>query len=262
MKISVNIPSWHRADDVLTLKYLPFANVWVDESEVEEYRKKNPKAEIVSCGKGIQGNTSRVRNYILDEEFNKGMEVVCMVDDDLYRLERFVKEEGTNFGYIREKVETDDFMDFLEKYTLNAQEIGAKMWGVNLNSDPMSYRHCSPFSTASIVLGPFSVFLKGNKCRYDESLPLKEDYDMSIQQLNEERVLFRVNSYHYICRQSTNKGGCATMRNREKEREQIELLREKWGSDIVKFDTTNKGRSKKKKLDDYNPIIHIPIKGI
>jgi hypothetical protein len=59
-----------------------------------------------------------------------------------------------------------------------------------------------------------------------------------------------------------NEGGCASYRNREREKQQIEALRQKWGSDIVKMDTTNKGRSKKKKLEDYNPIIHIPIKGI
>jgi hypothetical protein len=262
MKISVNAPSYHRSDDVLTLKYLPFAKIWVDESEFGEYKKNYPDSEIMSCPKGIQGNLCRVRNYILDEEFRKGYDVVLIIDDDLYRIERFVKDEETNFGYIKEKVNTDEFMMFIEKYSLCAMEIGAKFWGVNCISDPMAYRHSSPFSTVSYIGGPFQCFIKGNQCKYDENLPLKEDYDMTLQQLNRERVVFRVNAYHYVCRQSVNKGGCATYRNRKFEKEQIEMLRRKWGSDIVKFDSTNKGRSKKQKLDDYNPIIHIPIKGI
>lgn len=56
---------------------------------------------------------------------------------------------------------------------------------------------------------------------------------------------------------------CNVSQYGEREREQFELLRKKWGSDIVKLDRSNKGRSKKKrKYIDYNPIIKIPIKGI
>lgn len=52
-------------------------------------------------------------------------------------------------------------------------------------------------------------------------------------------------------------------RSMEKEKEQFEKLRNKWGNDIVKLDKSNKGRSKKKKkYIDYNPIIKIPIRGI
>jgi hypothetical protein len=71
--------------------------------------------------------------------------------------------------------------------------------------------------------------LKGNKCRYDENLPLKEDYDMTLQQLNLERVVLRVNAYHYICKQSENVGGCAAYRNRDREEAQLKALQAKWG---------------------------------
>ena len=66
----------------------------------------------------------------------------------------------------------------------------------------------------------------------------------------------------YVCEQSTNKGGCATIRNRKREKEQFELLQKKWGGGIVKIDRSNKGRTDKEKLFDYNPIIKVPIKGI
>jgi hypothetical protein len=85
---------------------------------------------------------------------------------------------------------------------------------------------------------------------------------MSLQQINMERVILRVNAYHYICKQSEQKGGCAAYRNRQKESEQFDLLRKKWGGAIVKVDTTNKGKTSKEKRLDYNPIIRIPIKGV
>ncbi len=85
---------------------------------------------------------------------------------------------------------------------------------------------------------------------------------MTIQQLNMERVVLRVNAYHYLCKQSEQKGGCAAYRNREREEEQLEALRKKWGGAIVKVDTTNKGKTTKEKRLDYNPIVRIPIKGV
>ena len=57
-----------------------------------------------------------------------------------------------------------------------------------------------------------------------------------------------------------NLGGCADMRTMAREKEQLALLQKKWGSKIIKIDTTQRG--KKKKNFDFNPIIKTPIKGI
>lgn len=260
MKISINAPSYKRPSKVLTLDYLPYCRIWVDCKEYDEYKKHYPDADIVSCPDGVQGNLCRVRNWILEKEFERGMDVVLIIDDDLNKLERWVCKKG--FGYERETVKAEDFLAFIEKYSIMAQDIGAKFWGVNCVPDCMAYRYSTPFSTVSYIGGPFQCFLKGNRCWYDESLPLKEDYDMTLQQLNRERVVFRVNAYHYICKQSENVGGCATYRNIQREREQLNRLRKKWGGRIVKTDETNKGRSMKRKIIDYNPIITIPIKGV
>lgn len=261
MNISINAPSYKRPNRVKTLDYIPFCKIWVDEGEAEAYRKGNPNAEIVSCPKGVQGNLCRVRNYILDQEFERGMDVVLIIDDDLKGIERFEMEDGFAFG--RHKLETDEILPFLEKYSQMAKDLGAKFWGMNCNADAMAYRQYTPFSTVSYIGGPFQCFLKGNACRYDEDLPLKEDYDMTLQQINRERVVLRLNMYHYLCEQSTIPGGCAAIRNREKEEQQFNALQEKWGSSIVKRDRSNKGMSDKGRIwDDYNPIIKIPIKGV
>lgn len=262
MRISVNAPSYRRADDVKTLSYLPFCRIWVDEDEAQAYREHYPKADIIACPAGVQGNTSRVRNYILDKEFERGMDVVLIIDDDLSRLEEYVYDPAEDFGYCRRTVKANEFLAFIEKYSIVAEELGAKFWGVNCIPDAMAYIHCTPFSTVAFIGGPFQCFIKGNRCRYDENLPLKEDYDMTLQQLNKERVVLRVNSYHYICKQSVNKGGCAAIRNRDYEHEQLLSFQRKWGSKIVKVDDTNKGRSGKRKQADYNPIIHVPIGGV
>ena len=259
MKISVNCPSYKRAKDIKTIDYLSFVNVWVDEAEAEEYKKYNPGAIIKTIPSNINGNIARVRNYILDSEFNNGIDAVCFVDDDLKGIYRYEVEDG--FGYKEVKVEEYEFMDFLNKYSLLCKEFGFKMWGVNLNYDRLSFRYSVPFSTTSVVLGPFSVQFKSD-IRYDENIPLKEDYDLAISHINKYRGILRVNAYHYICNQSNMAGGCSNYRNREIEEKQFNYLQKKWGNKIVKRDKSKKTKDKVKAYNDYNPIIKIPIKGI
>lgn len=262
MKISVNAPSYKRPSNVQVLKYLPFCKIWVDDLEYEEYRKNNEGAEIIRCPKGVQGNLCRVRNYILRKEFENGMDVVLIVDDDLKSIRRYEVGED-NFGYEPIEIRWDEFLRFLEKYSLMAQDLGAKFWGIQINSDPKTYDHFKPFNTVAYIGGPFQCFIKGNRCWYDERLPLKEDYDMSLQQLNKERVVLRVNMYHYVCEQSTIPGGCAAYRNREREKQQFEALQRKWGNKIVTRDNSVQKRATRKKIhEDYNPILKIPIRGV
>ena len=254
MKISINTPSYKRPK-VETLQYLPFCKVWVREEELSEYKAKNPNAtfEILQSK---QGNISIVRNEILDREFAAGADVVCLVDDDLKGIYHFEKSPHNAFGYEKHLVKADDFHEFIHKHTIMCGELGFKLWGVNLNKDARSYRHSQPISTASIILGPFGCHLKGSKIRYDERIPLKEDYDLAIQHLNEYRGILRMNKFHYDCKQSVQAGGCASIRNYQTEKEQFGLLVKKWGSNIIRMDKTSK------KQFDYNPIVRIPIKGV
>lgn len=142
-------------------------------------------------------------------------------------------------------------------------DLGFKLWGVNINKDALNYKHCLPFNTKAMILGPFCAHMRGTEIRYDERLPLKEDYDLAIQHLNKYRGILRLNKYHYICKQSVNPGGCATYRNYEREEQQLRLLQKKWGKDIVKQDKSKMAKSKKEKVNiDYNPIVRVPIKGV
>ena len=263
MKISVNCPSYKRPK-VKTLDYIPYCKVWVDCDEYQDYLEQNPRfaENIVSCPKGIQGNLCRIRNYILDKEFENGADVVCIVDDDLQGIYRFYPDKDTNFGYLKEKINADDLLMFIEKYSIMCEDLGYKFWGVNCNSDHLNYNHYTPFSTVVYIGGPFGCHLAGTEIRYDESLPLKENYDLALQHCNKYRGVLRVNAYHYDCKQSEQAGGCATYRNREREEQQLLALIKKWGSKIVKVDRSNKGKTNKQKMLDYNPIIKVPIKGV
>lgn len=261
MKISVCCPSYKRPK-VESLDYLPFLKVYVDCKEYDDYVKANKGFEenIISCPEGVQGNVSRVRNYILDEEYRQGADVVCIIDDDLKGI--YLWQGTKQMPYKKVLVDKDWFLDFIEKYSNLCMGFGFRLWGVNLNMDALSYRQYSPFSTNSVILGPFSCHIKSD-IRYDLDLPLKEDYDLAIQHLNKYRGILRLNFGFYDCKQSKQAGGCATYRNYERELSQLFDLQKKWGSDIVKVDNTkNNNQKKDSKKFDYNPIIKIPIRGI
>lgn len=95
---------------------------------------------------------------------------------------------------------------------------------------------------------------------------LKEDYDMTLQQLRRHRIALRLNKYFYRVKQSEQVGGCATYRNLDKEREQLETLRCKWGARIVRFDFSDRShkgvKSRNAVFIDYNPVIKSPIRGV
>ena len=255
MKISINCPSYNRPK-VQTLDYLPFCKVWVCAEQLNMYEQANKGYDVNFGILQRQGNVSIARNEILKHEFENGADVVCMVDDDMRGIYHFEKAKHGIFGYEKHLVSADDFHEFIYKHTIMAQDLGAYLWGVNLNKDSLNYRHCQPISTSSIILGPFSCHLKGSTIRYDERIPLKEDYDLALQHLNKYRKILRMNKYHYDCKQSINAGGCATIRNYQTEKAQFELLQKKWGKNIVRKDKGSK------KEFDYNPIIRVPIDGV
>lgn len=253
--IIVCAPSYRRADNVDTLKYLPSTKIYVAESEAPAYRQHNSPGNIVAVPDSFQGNLCRIRNKILDD--NKG-KIVCIIDDDLRMIYFFENRE-------RKKISTEDeFQNFLLKYSILADDLGVKLWGINVNPDKQCYREYTPFSMVSYIGGPFMVHMDTD-LRFDEKLPLKEDYDFTLQTLNKYRKVLRVNKYSYEAKQTEQAGGCAVYRNVDREREQLMLLRKKWGSGIVRDDSLENSRSHKSsklKRFDINPLIVAPIRGV
>lgn len=253
MKISINIPSYRRPK-VETLKYLPFASVWVAESEADSYREANIGADIVAVPDHIQGNVCRIRNYILDECFARGDDAVCILDDDFYGLYEWSDKSLTGRAIMR-KLPADYIPFLLEKYTLICQEFGYKHWGVNPAFSQRLAQGTCPIGSLQYIGAPFSVHLN-NPIRYDERLSLKEDFDMTLQHIQKYGGCLRINWLVYKNKMSVQIGGCATYRNLDREKQQFSLLQEKWGTKIIKKD------KKSKKTFDYNPILKVPIKGV
>lgn len=249
--VEVFSPSYKRANSCITHKFLPDVRYVVGESEADEYRRVHDNLLIVP--NDVQGSYPRVCNYIL--KLGKDKSIIIM-DDDITSINRWQ-------GGKAKRLSAEETMFFFTNAAIMTEEIGAHYFGLNINRDKQVYREYTPLSTTSYCGGPVQGFVN-NDLLFDERMLLKEDYDMTLQQLNKYRVVLRFNAYFYVAKQSENKGGCASYRNIETEKRQLKALQNKWGEGIVKFDGANRSHNlkKKKKVIDYNPIIKPPIKGV
>lgn len=249
-EFAIFAPSYRRPEGITTQLYLPECTYVVAEKEAKDYEANGHRVWAVPDS--AQGNVSRIRNYILD---NCGCSRVLILDDDIGYLGRWEAAKP-------KRLTTDEAMEFIEQGFFMAEQFGVRYWGVNLLPDKGAYREYTPLALKACVLGPFQGF-NDLDLRYDERLPLKEDYDLSLQVLNKYRMTLRFNAYFYSCKQHTNPGGCAAYRTIDREKQQFDLLQKKWGSRIVRSDSgASNVNSKKNQSYDINPIIKVPIGGV
>ena len=246
MKIVFYAPSYKRPEKSITQKLYPFVKLVVKESEAEEYIQNGN--EVVKCPDNIQRNLCRVINWILDNLF---LDADCLIllDDDCRGIGRWQDQTYYKFN-------SEELFESCEIWAKLCSDFGFKFWGLNCVVDKGAYREYTPFGTLQYIGGPFQAFLKDNYIRYDEDLPLKEDYDITLQNILEFGGALRINFASYDVKQAEQEGGCATYRNLDYEREQFYSLQKKWGKDII---TRDKGS---KKSFDFNPILKIPTKGV
>lgn len=246
-KVGFFSPSYKRPYKSITQVQYPEVMLVVMESEKDDY--ENFGNRVVCCPDEVQGNLCRVRNWILDKYKNE-YDVIVLMDDDFYGLYRFVAQKI-------DKMDMDDLMEWAEVAAIMCLDGGIRFFGVNPANDKGGYREHTPFSFLGYIGGPIQGHVMiNNELRYDEKLPLKEDYDMTLQHLYRYRKVLRYNMIHYQVKQAVQEGGCAVYRNSEREREQFEFLVKKWGSRIVTKD------EKSLKGFDFNPILKMPIKGV
>lgn len=247
MRVKFYAPSYKRPQKSITQINYPNIKLVVRESDAEEYI--NNKNDIIICPDNAQGNLCKVRNWILDNLFDEDTDCIVLVDDDIKKIGRWQEQINYTFNM-------NDLQEFSEDAANLCNELGYRFWGLNCVTDKGAYREYTPFGFLQYIGGPFQAHLKNNILRYDESLPLKEDYDFTLQNIKKYGGCLRLNFAHYDAKQSEQEGGCAIYRNLKREKEQFFGLQKKWGKDIIKRDVHSK------KSFDYNPILKVPLKGI
>lgn len=242
MDHQIFIISYKRAGNVTSDKVFKDAKIVIPDSQYEDYAKHEYKngCELLPIPDKYDGNIVKKRNYILDHY--KGN--ILIVDDDYDHIGRVTNRKN-------EKLNVDRVDALLRNGFQMCRDLGTVMWGINVQTDPKFYRETGPFSTLSPVLGPFQAFCDC-PLRYDESVYLKEDYDMSLQVLQKYHKILRFNMYYYLVNHFNKPGGVVSYRTKQKEIDHLERMVKKWGSKVVNYNLEK----------DVDPIVKVPLKGI
>lgn len=247
-RIHVAVRSYKRAGEVTTLDLFPFAHVWVPESQADAYRQHYGDRVVVIPDEA-DGNPARKFNAILDR---RPAPWVLILDADISGIGHF------EAGGLR-RLPPDDLARFIRHGFELAEAVGARLWGLNLNPDPMSYRTQAPFNLLSPILGPFSGHLE-HQLRYDESMPAREDVDHFLQHIRTFRKALRFNAYHYYHNHGSKKGGFVSMRSLAIEERSQAALIAKWGSAVCRIGSTAGGKSATGR-NILNTQVRVPIPG-
>ena len=235
MDIKIAIPSYGRADNVLTKKLFPDALVVVPESQKKEYEKNYDNVFAIPDNR--DGNVVRKRNAILDLV---KADYILMVDDDLKKIVNMNDNHALS---------GDEAIKYVHNGFRMMEEMGAGYFGFNFSLDPRRYKSFQPFSLTK----PFYRVLgiKKDEIRFDESL-FVGDVDYYLQKLRKYRRVFRYNFLTEVCGQFTNAGGVDYGKSEEVVEGQNRLI-QKWGSKIVEI---------KPGKDNVKTFVHAPIKGV
>lgn len=82
-----------------------------------------------------------------------------------------------------------------------------------------------------LITAPFTM-AKPSAIRYDENLMLKEDYDYTLQHINNGTGCIRFSQFLFSFQSSTNSGGVVSYRTQQMEQQAINYLQKKWGECI------------------------------
>lgn len=235
------VPSYGRADSLLTPSYAPWVKVYVSPEELEDYQKLNKGVEVVACPEGVQGyGKAKVMNWLLETIWKEeDTEAVIILDDDVRAMGKIVISKEGVVGH--EKVESEDFRGIVEETSYLAKEWKVGLFGFNPTDDPLTYNEHIPFRHHAYLDGGLQGFVANDGLRYDEKLTVKEDVDMFLQSVRLHRKTLRVDRYYLKKRSFIGKGGSNAFRNVETERDQFLELQRKWGKAVIRPNLPSSG---------------------
>jgi len=213
----IAVPSRGRPTRVLTQKHLPDCVVYVPANEAKDYERAKVR-NIVAVPDKIKGITG-TRNWILDHERDP---YIVMVDDDV-KAQGWVRlldtcVEGVTMTQDEWRVEIVRLFDLTE-------QMKYRIFGVATTHATRAVYPWKPLLFRSYCTASFMGILNDGRTRFDESFPVKEDYELGLRCIKEDGGLIAARYVHWTNSHWTDQGGCATYRTQEMELRAISRLR-------------------------------------
>lgn len=223
-KVFVAVISHKRPENMAPLKkVIGNFTVFVNRGEMEHYADLAWK--VVTCG----DNICAARNRAIEEA---GKYPCIQVSDDLKRINYVTLPEN---GKGKRIVVPSTFDDAVDTLVTQLKMCGYFYGGVALTNNRMNYQG-HYFTTDKLIVNDLICIMPRVRPLNFE-IPLKEDYDMTIQQLLNVGGVVRCEQYLCDFPHRDNQGGANTYRNDNTEGRATELLKAKWGPLILNHRT-------------------------
>jgi hypothetical protein len=203
----------------------PFECHWyVNYGEEQDYKEAGAKY-IWSGG----NNICYARNLAIQRATMVNLPCV-QISDDLRSIRRIrLDVSGKRVIKLSNVAETvNELISQLKKHN-------AFFGGVAINNNPLNYTG-EDVSTDKLIVNDF-ICMMPSLYRFDESLALKEDYDMCVFQLLEGHKIIRLNNILCDFPHRTNPGGANTYRNDATEDAATRAIMAKWPKYIIPHKT-------------------------
>lgn len=165
------------------------------------------------------------RNMIL-EYFNEWDEIFFMDDDITWAYIWYNK----NSKWVKKDLNISEIQEVIIKGFTDLKETWLKLfWYYPVDN--------AFFMSKKIKINQFIIasafWMIKTDLKFDENLPLKEDYDFTLQNYIRYWGAIRYNYITFKAKHYTNAWWCQTERNDDRERISVEYLKTKWG-DLIK----------------------------
>jgi len=212
----IAIPSKGRAGSTKSNKLLTTATLYVPAAEANAYRATSTN-EVVGVPDSIHGITA-TRNWILDNVTDRR---VVFVDDD-------VKAAGWcelfPFSVKHRRLKESQWLAEWGKLFDLLDGLHLRIWGVATQSAARSVYPWAPFRFHSYVTASCMGIDNASGVRFDESFPVKEDYELCLRCIKEDGAILSAQYIYWENEHWGTGGGCKSYRTQEMEETAIRRL--------------------------------------
>jgi hypothetical protein len=215
--VLVAIPSKGRAGAVKTLRVLPSSTVFAPVLEVDAYRVAGAR-HVVGVPDSVRGITA-TRNWILQNTDDRR---IVMIDDDV-----------VSAGYIKLHPHAAQNMTLSEAVWLGefrklfdvTEDMGFRLWGLATDGATRAVYPYHPFRFRSYVTASCMGLVNDGRTLFDESYPLKEDYELCLRCIVEDGGVVSAQYLYWRNSHWLDAGGCKDYRTQAIEADCIKRLR-------------------------------------
>jgi hypothetical protein len=227
VKFKIVIPSKGRPQDVRKTPLFEVSHIAVPASDLEEYKSVEGVAPLAWVPVPDEVNSlSKTRQWILDELWAKDEEFVFQTDDDLLNLAYLHSRTVRYFkdpNYIRAVI---------GHVAITALDSGTGLFGFATQPKPNERNTLKPFSIRKWVSAQ-GIGIIDRRLKFDPNLKLKEDLDISLMNLQLNRIVWTDNRWCFYSEHWNNRGGLSMVRTADREMEAFEYIQDKWGHGIA-----------------------------